>query len=1718
MRSNTNRSERSQNSACLHFVDCPFNGDRESWPDFEAEILTVVNSKIGIFGIKYLETVWPLANELPVPGPQYEAVEAPELLLNGTQEATRINISTRSEARIRNKQIEDCTRMCGEILSDRVTKALNVVILKHRGKAHSALYFWHYLKRNYGDNTMTSLGMGSIYIKTIASKMKSTERFNEFILDFNRKLDETGLVEGLKLTHLLSDGTNDLGLQLLPTRLMEAVKICSLHKFNYTASVDYIQKEDDLQHSRGSIAEEKVVKNLRVLSTQNRLCSDCHNKWACINECLCPQASAVHKNFTNPKPIYQKREPDVHRHAQQQQQQQPQNYRGRGSNSNRGDRGGRGRGRQSSRGRNGGGRNSGGRNNNNSNNSTGNDRKFQRIISSSQQGEENFSSQYSNYEEEEFSEEFGNDDSFYEEPEEDEFEVYETHIKRARVIRSTTAGKSFNNPRIVENNVRNISVIKKKPNELLMLADSGAEEYCVQDISTLTSEVTRYNDHNFPNVQLAGAGGEPLAVTASGNINDIITGAYVCTDLDVNILSTNKLRDKGYWFIQPPSDISPNNAGFFLDKDGRLALVCDHNLLTDVNKMNRYDCRIVLPDIKPLLSHAVLDSTTKSMNLIYGFSSDMTIDDKVNFIAKSFLLEQEDLCFLSLAMDNFPVTPTQIRKYLKQIPCLIESKMQAKSKHTTHDSEISLKENSTSNPNRMLEPRNLKIGAEVGSDVFGPVLNQCASLFADKACGFVKSMFYKWSHRKQVTSKELMDAEDEKQDNEVAKSIEHAFQIYKTYGHEIVTLRTDSIKLYRSKYVQNIIMSFHAKHICSEPGRHEHNGLAEVYIKTVSNLVTAMMCIASHFPLQHWTKAWEYAELLVNMKKSRIEGSILTRWEEFTHQRPNYKDIIFLPFGQAVEYLHPVQMRNGKFQMHSRKGMYAGPDLSHAGSIHIWNPKTLRWASMSTFKILSETPKDWLNPDPHTFPTTVPDINVSLDKLVNLPVKSFTPLLESASEVSTVPNVPPTVELPIETTATNISSIPDVLTHDVLLPTNSVVVDDITTNSVVVDVPLVSEGVSSTANLTLSDGITTDNISTTPPEVSTTLSVSEGVIRPTRQHQKPERFRVLSSEGGVDTNIVTRDELRKKNRRMVNKQKRRALNRVSITVDDDTITANIEILNKENVVVKASIQRVHVYNRNDREATATVKKIVKSSKKLKERAFDNPTMKTAMARHDWPLWEKAIKEEMDQMYEEKVFDESIYDYKNLPKSSNVVGSMFVLNIKRDKATGRIDKYKARLVALGNQQNSTSYDQVKSNTARGSSVKLLIALQAKLNAYSMVLDVKGAYLKSKIDQNKGEKLFIRLPNGTIVKLKKYIYGLKQAGREWQDNITNTLISNGYKSSADPLVFSKWINDDYVIMSVHVDDFYVISSKVHLLDDLHKLLTLKYHEVTRKSGDLLTYLGMVIDRDTSTNQVTISQPAYIEKMLILAEMADCKGVDTPMAVDQSSNDKYSDVKVDKTNYLKLVGLINYLASYTRPDLLYSLSRVAQACSNPSEADLIRVKRIIRHIIATKHKGITFTCDDDFNLYCHVDASYNCYADGKGHYGYTFSIGKYNGSFYAKSSKIRVVALSSTESEYIALCHAATEIVYLRKLLSDIGFTQPNPTIVYEDNISCIKMAHNDLNHKTTKHINAKYHFTKSQIDNGNIKLKYKETYDMVADILTKPLIYKQHSYLSNLILNQ
>ena len=114
--------------------------------------------------------------------------------------------------------------------------------------------------------------------------------------------------------------------------------------------------------------------------------------------------------------------------------------------------------------------------------------------------------------------------------------------------------------------------------------------------------------------------------------------------------------------------------------------------------------------------------------------------------------------------------------------------------------------------------------------------------------------------------------------------------------------------------------------------------------------------------------------------------------------------------------------------------------------------------------------------------------------------------------------------------------------------------------------------------------------------------------------------------------------------------------------------------------------------------------------------------------------------------------------------------------------------------------------------------------------------------------------------------------------------------------------------------------------------------------------------------------------------------------------------------------------------------------------------------------------------------------------------------------QSRKQSIVALSSTEAEYIALVQAAKELLWIQQLLEDLGITNViNRNIIYEDNQGAIALAKNPEYHARTKHIDIQYHFIRECVEKGKITLEYCETAKMVADALTKPLSKHRHQEL-------
>ena len=166
---------------------------------------------------------------------------------------------------------------------------------------------------------------------------------------------------------------------------------------------------------------------------------------------------------------------------------------------------------------------------------------------------------------------------------------------------------------------------------------------------------------------------------------------------------------------------------------------------------------------------------------------------------------------------------------------------------------------------------------------------------------------------------------------------------------------------------------------------------------------------------------------------------------------------------------------------------------------------------------------------------------------------------------------------------------------------------------------------------------------------------------------------------------------------------------------------------------------------------------------------------------------------------------------------------------------------------------------------------------------------------------------------------------------------------------------------------------------------------------------------------------------------------------------------------------------------------------------------VKRVFRYIMGTVNYGLKYVASDQKDIMLHgfSDADW---AGGtstrKSTSGYLFRLGKSTISW--KSKRQSIVALSSTEAEYVALCSAVQETVWLRRLLSSIGFKQSTPTVIYEDNQGSIALS-----------IDIKFHFVRETLEKKQVDLVYCSTENMLADIFTKLLPKPRFEHLRSLI---
>lgn len=206
-----------------------------------------------------------------------------------------------------------------------------------------------------------------------------------------------------------------------------------------------------------------------------------------------------------------------------------------------------------------------------------------------------------------------------------------------------------------------------------------------------------------------------------------------------------------------------------------------------------------------------------------------------------------------------------------------------------------------------------------------------------------------------------------------------------------------------------------------------------------------------------------------------------------------------------------------------------------------------------------------------------------------------------------------------------------------------------------------------------------------------------------------------------------------------------------------------------------------------------------------------------------------------------------------------------------------------------------------------------------------------------------------------------------------------------------------------------------------------------------------------------------------------------------------------------YASAIGSIMYAMLCTRPDVSYALSMTSRYQQNPGEGHWTAVKHILKYLKRTKDMFLIYGgVEEELIVRCHTDASFQTDRDdSRSQSGYVFTLN--GGAITWKSSKQKVVAQSTTESEYIAASEAAQEAAWMKKFISDLGVVPSiaKPIEIFCDNNGAIAQAKEPRSHQRTKHILRKFHYIREIVERGDVCISKVHTDLNLADPFTKPM---------------
>ncbi|CAI7779890.1 unnamed protein product [Closterium sp. NIES-53] len=436
-----------------------------------------------------------------------------------------------------------------------------------------------------------------------------------------------------------------------------------------------------------------------------------------------------------------------------------------------------------------------------------------------------------------------------------------------------------------------------------------------------------------------------------------------------------------------------------------------------------------------------------------------------------------------------------------------------------------------------------------------------------------------------------------------------------------------------------------------------------------------------------------------------------------------------------------------------------------------------------------------------------------------------------------------------------------------------------------------------------------------------------------------------------------------------------------------------------------------------------------------------------------------------------------------PRGANIVSGMWIFRVKRPPGSPPV--FKARYIARGfSQRQGVDFFHTFSPTTKMTTIRVLLHVAAHRNYKLHSLDFSTTFLQGSLH----EEIWLRrppgltgsFPGGTQWSLRRPVYSLRQAPREWHDTLRTTLAALGFApSTADPSLFlctDTTLPPFYVL--VYVDDLVFATADTEALAHVKSELQ-KRHTCT-DLGELTSSLGLRITWDRAQRIITLTQSHMVQQVLQRFGFTYSSPQSTPLPTDHSLSAPPSDESVESSGlYPELLGCLMYLMTCTRPDPAYPLSLLARyvAPGRYRKVHWDAEKRVLRYLCSTSGMGLVLGGRARVVLTGHADASW--------------------------VDDLATQRSSSCEAEIYAGAMAAQELRWLTYLLTDLGEAPRSPPVLYVDNKAMLALCQEHRLEHRTKHIALRYFLAQELQQHGQLRLAYVASQANTADVFTKAL---------------